>query len=62
MATTISNKKVVQVKITKEELTALLAQKALDAGITDFLATDVQLDRQGDVNNGWNLTLSADRP
>lgn len=62
MAVTISDKKVVHAQITKEELTTLLAQKALDAGIADFLATDVQLDRQGDIDNGWTLTLSADRP
>ena len=62
MATQLSDKKIVVAQITKEELTTLLAQKALDAGLTDFLATEVELDRRGDVANGWVITLSADRP
>jgi hypothetical protein len=59
MAITTSDKRVVRVEVSQEELTALLSAQANAAGIIDFAPDRVDMINNGD---GWEVLFEKDTP
>jgi hypothetical protein len=61
MATTTSDKRIVRVTVTEAEMSALIGQKAKDAGLIDFDPDRIEVFHQGQ-GAGYEVTFELTTP